>query len=607
LQEVSRATTRVAIPGFVDVILVALGFGAAAGVAEFVLRVIAERVISTPILLNPDSIWLGPISGVAILLPIVLVAWAIGRLRSASYAWMMAVAVAAFFSALDVSLLAPRLHPAAVAVIAAGVASQVIALARLRPAIFRWLLQRGTAALVTVALLGGLWTRGWRAVSERRAMSARAQASPDAPNVILLVLDTVRALELSAYGYGRPTSPRLSALARDGVRFDRAVATAPWTLPTHASLFTGLYQRDLSVGWTTPLNGASETLAERLARSGYATGGFIANLRYCSREYGLARGFQVYRDYAPIASQLAGSTMLGRRFVGSYNDLAGSYILPGRKDGRRVVEEFLDWRSDIGKGPYFAFLNFFDAHEPYAPRAPYDHIFSPEEPRTRGIDETTSRPPSPEVVRGLQDAYDGSIASLDAELGHLFDELARRGELDRTIVIVTADHGEEFAEHGLLSHGNGLNFPALHVPLIVRWPSGGVPAGTVVGTPVSLRDVPATILDLARTINEVPFPGRSLAPLWSGTPDAPRSPLLSELYWAPNQPSRFPVSSGNLHSLVRGRFHLIVGKGGREELYDIVSDPFERRSLIGDATLSDTLASLRDGLVGFTMRDRKGR
>lgn len=129
----------------------------------------------------------------------------------------------------------------------------------------------------------------------------------------------------------------------------------------------------------------------------------------------------------------------------------------------------------------------------------------------------------------------------------------------------------------------------------------------MVSTPISLRDVPATILDLARARSENPFPGSSLAPLWSGEPDSPRSPVLSELYWAPNQPSRYPVSVGNMRSLVRGRFHFILGEDGREELYDMASDPFEQRSLLREPALADTLSSLRAELTEFPMRDRGGR
>ena len=120
---------------------------------------------------------------------------------------------------------------------------------------------------------------------------------PDAPNVLLIVLDTVRADHLSLYGYRRPTSPTLERLARRGVRFDEARATAPWTLPSHASLFTGRWPHELGVKWLTPWRGNDPTLAEYLGSRGYATAGFVANTLYCSYDSGLGRGFTRYDDY----------------------------------------------------------------------------------------------------------------------------------------------------------------------------------------------------------------------------------------------------------------------------------------------------------------------
>lgn len=602
MNSVDTADSDAALPTVARIIPLALAAALAAGIGELALRLVARRVLPAPVAINPESIWLGPLSALVVFTPLIVVAWAVARLKSRSAAWLSAVAMAAFLAVFDVLLLVPRLHPAALAVLAIGVASQVALLARKRPRVFGAFM-RGTAAiLAAVAVLGGV-TQAVR--SRTTADGDGAPPSADAPNVLLLVLDTVRALELSAYGYERATSPSLVALADSGVRFERAVATAPWTLPSHASLFTGRYQRDLSVGWSTALDTVPPTLAEHFAARGYATGGFIANLRYCAREYGLGRGFQTYRDFALVGSQLVGSTMAGRRLIGLYDDLFGRYVLVGRKDAARVVDEFLEWQGEQGTRPTFAFLNFFDAHEPYAPDAPYDLQFLDAEPPTRSL--IVGERHDPKEVEALRGAYDGAIASLDAQLGRLFDELRRRQLLDRTIVIVTADHGEEFAEHGYMSHGNGLNFPALHVPLIVRWPRGGVPVGARVETPVSIVDIPATITDLSATSEGSLLPGTSLAPLWRADGEVTPSPILSELYWVRNQPEWYPVSGGNMRSLVRGRFHYIAGPDAREELYDIVADPFERTDLVRNSALGDTLSSLRSALSAFPAADRGGR
>ncbi len=573
-----------------------------AGVGEVVLRLVARRVLPEPVFLDPSSIWLGPVSALMIIVPLVLLAWLLGRLRDAQTAWIAAVAMATFVMAFDIALLVPRLHVAALAVLSAGVASQAALVARRWPRLFARVTNWSSAGLLAVAAGGAL-------LVDRNAGSGRrvggTTARDGAPNVVVLVLDTVRALELSGYGYSRATSPRLDELVREGVRFDRAVATAPWTLPSHATLFTGRFQRDLSVNWRAPLDTVPPTLAEYFRGRGYATGGFVANMRFTTREYGLSRGFETYRDYALIGSQVVGSTMLGRRAIGAWNDLTGDYVVLGRKDARTVIDEFLAWQEAEDDRPFFAFLNIFDAHEPYAPEAPYDLQFAEREPPTRRLE--VGRRHSAEELQGLRDAYDGAIASLDAQLGRMLDELSRRGVLDNTIVVVTSDHGEEFGEHGHVSHGNGLHFPALHIPLIVYWPKGNLPKGGVVSEPVSLADVAATIVDLAGDAGEPPLAGASLAPMWRGEPVPNASPILSELYWVRNQPDWYPVAGGNMRSLVRGRFHLIEGPDQAAEMYDIIGDPYEARNLIADASLADTVASLRRALAAFPMRDRQMR
>jgi arylsulfatase A-like enzyme len=209
-------------------------------------------------------------------------------------------------------------------------------------------------------------------------------------------------------------------------------------------------------------------------------------------------------------------------------------------------------------------------------------------------------------VPGLRQAYQGGVAADDAAVGQMIDELSRRGLLDNTIVVIVSDHGEEFAEHGLLSHGSSLYLPSLHVPLLIRWP-GNVPREVTIAQPVSLLDVAATVLDLSGMHDSTGVSGISLAPLWRGDSLRNVSPALSELYWVRNQPKSFPIASGNLHSLVRGHYHLIVNAAGREELYDLSRDPSEQHNLAGSPPDSVTLASMREELARHPMRDRKGR
>ncbi len=577
--------------------------GLLAGWGEFALRLVADRMRPIPVFLDPASVWTGPLSASALFFVPVAVAWLLGRRRGGDAAWRWAATVALALACFDVLLLLPRVHQAALAIVAAGIAVQTVRMASRAPRRTRTMMRALVGVLGVCTLIGGTGVTVTRLLRERRSYGAPGDAAAG-PNVLLLVLDTVRAMELSAYGNLRPTSPRLAALASEGVRFERAVATAPWTLPSHATLFTGRYPRELSTGWTTALDDTPHTLAERFVELGYTTGGFVANFRYTSHEYGLARGFQIYRDYALTPSHIVGATMLGRRAIGVWNRTMHDYVLPGRKDGDRVVNEFLAFERARGDRPFFAFLNLFDPHEPYAPAAPYDRLFLAEEPKTRAIEVGTRLDTA--AIRGLRDAYDGSLAAMDAAIGRLIDSLRARGELDRTIVIVTSDHGEEFGGHGHLSHGNGLHMQALHVPLIIRWPDGGVPRQVVVPQSVSLRDVPATILQLVGDRRASAFPGVSLQPLWSGQTMTP-SPIVSELFWVANQPEWYPVAAGNMHSLVRSGFHYIDGPGAADELYNVMVDPLERHDLSADAAYADTVRAMRETLAAWPLADRRGQ
>lgn len=575
------------------------------GAAEFGLRLVARGIRPVPVFLAPQWLWMAPLANLALFLVPASIAYLVFVRRGPDQGRRATLAVVTFLGVIGPLLLLPRIHPIALAVLAAGCAAQLARLDRNHPERVGRFLRGSTMMLAIGILAGGVGLAVRDAWRERMLGKALPPAVGDAPNVILLVLDTVRSLSLSAYGYERRTSPTLERLSNEGVRFDRAFSTAPWTLPTHSTLFTGRYQYELSAGWSTPLDAAFPTLAERLAAHGYATGGFVANPRYTTREFGLGRGFARYRDYATSWSQLAGSSMPARWVVGSLNEWFGTDLLPGRKSAREVTGEFLRWSEGVRGRPYFAFLNLFDAHEPYVVDAPYDRLFADQEPPTRRIE--TGRRYTAREVSGLRDAYDGTIASLDATLDSLFAELERRGELQRTIVVITSDHGEEFMEHGHLSHGNGLHAPALHVPLIVRAP-GRVPAGKTVAAPVTLRDVPATILALGGFASDTVIPGTSLESLWRD-PSAMHSssPILSELYFVENQPDWYPVAHGDLKSVVVKGFHYIKGPGTREALYDLMADPWETRDLLADPVHRAALESARAALATIPWQDRGGR
>ena len=269
--------------------------------------------------------------------------------------------------------------------------------------------------------------------------------------------------------------------------------------------------------WMVPLDRTYPTLAEALGRRGYRTGGFVGNTDYASAEVGLDRGFGRYEDYTLEPGQILRSSSLWRatariapirRVIGNYDNL-------GRRTAPEISRAFLRWLDRDPARPFFGFLNYYDAHRPYFPPGEWPNRFRTpgveQNPRYRREDGAEPKP-APARIQGAIDAYDNAIGYLDSELGKLLAQLEQRGVLERTIVIITSDHGEEFFEHGLWDHGNSLYHPSVHVPLLVIAP-GLAPAGVTVSQPVSIRSLPATVADLLRW-SESPFPGASLAGAW---------------------------------------------------------------------------------------------
>jgi len=358
-------------------------------------------------------------------------------------------------------------------------------------------------------------------------------------------------------------------------------------------MFTGRYAGRLNTDETHPMNRREPTLAERMRGQGYITAGFVANLYYTGWDSGLSRGFIHYHDYERTFEQVIKSSYFGQTLLVDAlvraKDVAAmlralrprnltTFLWGGRADklAASVTDEFLDWSADQTSGhPYFAFLNYFDTHFPYTPLPEFRSQFR--------------KPGQPRSARQL---YDAELAYLDQELGRLFTELGRRGELDNTVVIVTSDHGEQFGERGMEGHGNSLYFALLHVPMIIRF-DGHLPAGRRVREVVSLRDVGATILDLAGTGGRDSFPGRSLAPHWRGD-SAATSPAVAELARREIRDPTWPMGEDMLLALVEGDLHLIrEGRRLTEEMFQFRQDPAESTSVVGSAEGREALLRMR--------------
>jgi arylsulfatase A-like enzyme len=369
------------------------------------------------------------------------------------------------------------------------------------------------------------------------------------PNVLLVTLDTTRADHLGCYGYQRPTSPNLDELAQSSIVFENATSTSSWTLPAHASLFTGKFptthgvrhdpEGPLILAEGVPgvpagirargLAPEEETLASVLAGAGYATGAVVAG-PWLLRVFGLDSGFQHYDDSGI-------ETNAGRR-AASVTDAAERWLAGVLAEGDR---------------PFFLFLNYFDPHAPYWPPPSYARTFLPPgtPPRMR------SRAQAPAL-------YDAEILYMDAELGRLLRFLRERGVWDDTLIAVTADHGELLGEHGEWGHERFLWEELVHVPLIVKPP--GQQEGRREPGRAQVIDLLPMILSSAGV---APPPGVQGAP-----PPSAERPVLAEVN---------PISSDGATGSWRAQWHgdskFIWNTLGQRFLFDLASDPHESENL----------------------------
>jgi len=350
---------------------------------------------------------------------------------------------------------------------------------------------------------------------------------PSGPNVLLVTIDTLRADHVGAYGAEGVLTPTLDALAARGVLFEQAMATAPLTLPSHASLFTGQYPPTHGVRHNAifVLSDEAETLAERFRAAGYATGA-VVGAAVLDAEFGLAQGFDHYD--AELPDQRAAA--------------AGFFERPAAA----VTDAALAWLRKTD-GPFFLWVHYYDVHASY-------------------------HPPEPFATRFRARPYDGEAAYVDHELGRLLNGLEAAGRLAGTVVAATSDHGEGLGDHGEMSHSYLIYDSVLHVPLMVAGP--GIPAGRRVPAVVSNTGLAATLLRLAGLPALAKTDVGDLSALWRDVPPAGgfayAESLAGELDhgWAP------------IHAIRSDRFHYI--RAPRPELFDVRADPRQRANLLPD-------------------------
>ena len=416
------------------------------------------------------------------------------------------------------------------------------------------------------------------------------------PNVLIVMLDTVRADALSCLDPVRGQSPNLDALAGEGILFRKAVSPAPWTVPSHGSLFTGLFPSQHGASWDRPaLDESLRTLAEALYAKGYRTVGFSENPSV-SRVMGYGQGFGEFSDMYLNLRRAMGPGLIG----GVRSRLFGRP--PTLEYAADTTAQFLRWLrgNTLGRSdpPFFAFLNYMAGHLPDYARPGLNKTVPPPDvaARVNRVSALGSRnylpryALSPSEMDVLRMFYRGDVAYLDSRLGLLFDFLRDHRLLDGTIVVVVADHGENFGDHGLIEHSFNLYNSVLHVPLIIRFPSR-IGAGLVRNDTVSTVHLMDTILDLVgggKPGADGPDPGRESRSLLDPSPEPAvyaevenlermlRLQLAAEPSASGLDPSRFDRS---LECVFEGDRKLIRSSDGRLELYDTVNDWAETRDL----------------------------
>ena len=326
-------------------------------------------------------------------------------------------------------------------------------------------------------------------------------------------------------------------------------------------------RHETRTGFFSPLDATYPTLAEVLTNQGYVTGGFSANNIFCRVEHGLARGFSHYEDYVASAREFARSSALIRFALAQQwvRRLLGYYEMLHRKPAPRITKDFLTWVDRVPNDrPFFAFLNYFDAHIPYLCPEGFACRFGSTNQLYKFLDRSGrgrlfASDSTAEEIESIRNAYDGCIAYLDDNLKQLFDELKKRGLFDRTLLIIVSDHGEEFGEHIIIGHGNDLHIQSLRVPLILRLPDI-VPVDVIVQEPVTLRDIPTTVIDLLGFPDNGLFPGQSLERYWSrhGTEKPEDNELVLSEISQKNWVVGLPVEKGDMKSLVIGDMHYIL-------------------------------------------------
>ena len=599
--------------------LAACWFGLVAGLLEGTGLLAFQRINwaqwARVLHVSKEILWVSPLVDLFFFLLIACLVALVSRALPRIPGLRVLVFILTFLTAYDWLLVTGRLYKRACLLLALGIA---VAFSRWLkkhevPVVRFW--ARSLPALLGIFLVALIGIEAGKRFRESYATSSLPAAAPGSPNVVLIVIDTLRADHLSAYGYPRPTTPQIESLASHGVLFENAIAPSSWSLPSHASLVTGRSIHEHGVGNIQPmpwfgwgnrsLNGVP-TIGEALQQRGYRTGAFSANRIYFTSNVGLGRGFLHFEDYFDSVGDGFVRTQLGREFARLYlnrsakskftrffrwaglsnwldKDSEGSGEYGGafgvRKRADELNREARGWIERNRDHPFFAFLTYLDVHYSYGGAPGYG---KPLWDHGTAIDE-----------------YDAGLKYEDDYIGRFLADLDREGILKNTLVIVTSDHGESLGDHGLSYHGAALYWELVRVPLIFSWP-GHLPQAVRVERPVGNQAIAATIMSIVGGHSD-PFPQTPLDSTWGGATyrgstnsaaatgsDSDRGFVVSELPETNTivkedrvMQGKEPLATdGGMRSVVSSRWQLISHEKYGDQIYDWNKDPGEARDLI---------------------------
>ena len=378
-------------------------------------------------------------------------------------------------------------------------------------------------------------------------------------NLIVICIDTLRADHLSCYGYNRKISPNIDKLARSGIKFNQAYSQAPWTLPSISSILTSLYPSvHGAYGVYRKLSPNVITLAEILKENGFSTSGVVSHI-FLDPKYGLNQGFDDYYAVSKRSKETVTSD--------------------------KVTELALKWLSKNHKNRFFLFLHYFDPHYDYIEHDEFKYISDYNGRIKSGMDIWEIRKMLNELtgndIEYLKALYDGEIAYTDKFIGILLDSLKKYEITDKTVIVLVADHGEQFMDHGWIGHTKALYNELINVPLIIKVPNFG--GNKIVSTPVELVDIVPTVLKLLNVkYDSAKFQGDSLMPLIEGRiKDYRKNRIFSDVRFEDHEDRKYDTEFAFKRSVISESKKFIYDyKNGSSELYDLKDDPKEKRNII---------------------------